>query len=1289
MLRRSFTRYGILCQRVVPILVIVGYILSLAFLIIDSRHLSHEPSTNLEFKFLTGSIENALQSPIDTNSVSCLEPFDLSVNQLQVVPFWHGALPSAEIAATSEDFLPIVTAGEVDLTFRLRPIPSKHNKNLDSNCVDAIQGISAYQIIAERAHAPHVSIWNSGKIQVDNEKERIPSSIEWDYRSAPLTAGSIVRWKVLVWDALGDGPAASNWSKFGIGPDSENWAAQWITHPRDYATLFNGNGEPRVRGLKNLTVSEETCSLWHHRQPLPVARVQFEIVDSHNIVAALLVATGLGMFSVSMNGKRLSSSSLHDPPLTAFAQRVSYRGFDVTQEIQQRRNHAIAIELGSGWWDHRPINGAIVYMDFMPKGSLTAIAQLHVSFRNGTTVLLAPTGADGKWKIGKGSLLESNLFTGEKIDLKTEDLNRGWDTVMPPKTSSIDWVVPEVFESGSVQAWRSTLEAFAVYRKKGNLSAVAPIGSLVPLEIPPVLPVDKIAPVSTASLGSGRWLLDFGRGMSGVLRFENGLPEPKEPEDGVYPRAHNLSMTLSKNDRFISVVYGDSLELATGDIALALVAGFGHHAGGEKGVSKRRNVDQRGGPCFPPEDLAGYQALTQRDVFIVPGNAQKRLFKNARQPRFTVHGFRYAEICCSESPPADVFAIQYRTAYQVWGQFGSSNPVFNGVYEMTRNSLESNTLGIQSDCPHRERLQYGGDIVASSPAALHMFDMAAFYRKVVHDWTDSQFSNGAYGVTSVFMNLLSTRSVGGRGSGETVWASIAPVLTARLLRHYGDQKMVKRTLGSHAAWLDFLARYWEEGMERMYGKEADLKSKKGLGDWLALAASDSWFTHNVFFLATARSVAYLANKILELDSRLATDQVASSAYQELLSIAIKTASQLEESIRNLYKGDKFPCNRPNCKHLAEDLGLFTRIVEGRQRCLILINRLRIVGDEHTLTWSGQEDVSFNSRLKVSELASLLSEGHIVRMDGKIVPAYNERYAVTTGMLGMRYTLKTLSDNGFHSLALTKSSGSYMPSFGMMLSFNATTLWETIWRSEDLYSRNHAMMGGIAEWLAASVAGISLSPTTVGGRELLFWPRIPSTFDAAAIVDQASATQGTKAGTAAIAWRLQGNKVTTRRVVIRILVPPGSRAELRLPPTNEEWHIQRSLDIPDFDEAQAKARALCEQRRKKKEGFPFHWHYDRKTKEFYRVYEKKTIGTPCDSFLFTTEASWQTMAIIAADSKGNVPQLNAGFFQVTMNQWQLHNDTPVHGYESFNGDPGPFCSDPTTFDWDINDAEHLV
>ena len=48
-------------------------------------------------------------------------------------------------------------------------------------------------------------------------------------------------------------------------------------------------------------------------------------------IVGSVVVSGLGSFRASFDGVPLSSSGPLDPPLTDFAQRVSYRGYDVTR----------------------------------------------------------------------------------------------------------------------------------------------------------------------------------------------------------------------------------------------------------------------------------------------------------------------------------------------------------------------------------------------------------------------------------------------------------------------------------------------------------------------------------------------------------------------------------------------------------------------------------------------------------------------------------------------------------------------------------------------------------------------------------------------------------------------------------------------------------------------------------------------------------------------------------------------------------------------------------------------
>ena len=72
-------------------------------------------------------------------------------------------------------------------------------------------------------------------------------------------------------------------------------------------------------------------------------------------------------------------------------------------------------------------------------------------------------------------------------------------------------------------------------------------------------------------------------------------------------------------------------------------------------------------------------------------------------------------------------------------------------------TLRGNMHGVQSDCPHREKFGYGGDLVADSEMALYLFDMAAFYRKVVRDFADAARPNGGFTETAPFRGYRGQR----------------------------------------------------------------------------------------------------------------------------------------------------------------------------------------------------------------------------------------------------------------------------------------------------------------------------------------------------------------------------------------------------------------------------------------------------------------------------------------------------------------------------------------------------
>ena len=83
---------------------------------------------------------------------------------------------------------------------------------------------------------------------------------------------------------------------------------------------------------------------------------------------------------------------------------------------------------------------------------------------------------------------------------------------------------------------------------------------------------------------------------------------------------------------------------------------------------------------------------------------------------------------------------------------------------MSLLSLIPGGTGIQSDCPGRERLGYGGDMMTSAEAAMYMYHAHGFYRKRVQDYADSRRHNAGLPETAPYMGIQACDTMG-EGAG--------------------------------------------------------------------------------------------------------------------------------------------------------------------------------------------------------------------------------------------------------------------------------------------------------------------------------------------------------------------------------------------------------------------------------------------------------------------------------------------------------------------------------------------
>ena len=124
-----------------------------------------------------------------------------------------------------------------------------------------------------------------------------------------------------------------------------------------------------------------------------------------------------------------------------------------------------------------------------------------------------------------------------------------------------------------------------------------------------------------------------------------------------------------------------------------------------------------------------------------------------------------------------------------------------------------------------------------------------------------------------------------------------------------------------------------------------------------------------------------------------------------------------------------------------ELGLFTRVVPADKRCAVLKHWFKRPGS----IWPGDEERRFLNEVDEQYLLEMLRTGELVReSDGKLYMGWSQWQGFNEGILAIRYALKTLSEFGFHNVALRKATGIGFGTPEYMLRHNATTLWETWW-----------------------------------------------------------------------------------------------------------------------------------------------------------------------------------------------------------------------------------------------------
>lgn len=231
------------------------------------------------------------------------------------------------------------------------------------------------------------------------------------------------------------------------------------------------------------------------------------------------------------------------------------------------------------------------------------------------------------------------------------------------------------------------------------------------------------------------------------------------------------------------------------------------------------------------------------DTYILRGDSNGEEY----EPRFTYHGFRYAEVSGYPGVPA-LTAIRGRevhTAVSSTGNFVTSNTMLNQIQSMFIWSIKTNLASVPTDCDQRdERLGWMGDAHLSAETAIMNFDMAAFYTNFLRNIRDAQGSQGEVPNIVPYIERFNPTRV-----GDPAWGVAYPLLVEYVYQNYGDKRAVAENYAGLKAWADFLAKHAPDGvLDYSY-----------FGDWVALEPTPKLLCATWAYIKSLEAVVMSAN----------------------------------------------------------------------------------------------------------------------------------------------------------------------------------------------------------------------------------------------------------------------------------------------------------------------------------------------------------------------------------------------------------------------------------------------
>ena len=469
------------------------------------------------------------------------------------------------------------------------------------------------------------------------------------------------------------------------------------------------------------------------------------------------------------------------------------------------------------------------------------------------------------------------------------------------------------------------------------------------------------------------------------------------------------------------------------------------------------------------------------DRYIASANFQLSTFNF----QFTYHGFRYVEIAgLRKQPKLDDFrGLVLYDEMPMTGSFECSNDIINAVYRNATWGIRGNYRSMPTDCPQRdERMGWTGDRTTGCYGESYIFDNHRLYAKWLQDLEDCQFENGALSdVAPAYWRNY---------TDNMTWPGAFITVADMLWQRFGDFRPIEQHYDAMKRWMLHMKKY--------YLKDGILV-RDTYGDWCVPPESPE-----LIHTRDTNRMTWPAN-------------ISTPYYYLLCQLMYGFALELDQEDDYVYFW-----NEMKSVDSAYNVRYLDTVTYRYDHNTVTANILPL--------WIGMVHGSAEEQKVFANIVD------------KTVGEFGGH--VSTGVVGIQYLMRTLTDYGRGDLALRIATDTTYPSWGYMVKKGATTIWE-LWNGDTgdpaMNSGNHVMLlGDLIIWYYEYLGGIRTLDIDHKGITLKPYP-IEG-------LNRVDCTYRSVSGLIESKWKRKGD-----RFEWNIVIPPNTTAEVWLP-TKEGYEL---------------------------------------------------------------------------------------------------------------------------------------